>query len=204
MIGESYSVDFGHALVVPVAEVLARAGSQVTYADFQRWGPEVVALPQIRSVIGRDARVTLATIGMGSGTTKGGVACTLVEPGGAGELLGLMFTDGRQHFELDTLQEHVAGHTESRLLFKTALEGSSTVIGNGMVGHHCVARLAGVMPSTPGQFGVVEASVGAAIAAFGVPLEQAVAVAFLHHLTHFVSVTLVGGLQLRKQWQPAS
>jgi Fe-S cluster assembly protein SufD len=103
------------------------------FVDFQRWGPEVVALPQIRSVVGRDARVTLATIGMGSSTTKGAIACNLVEPGSSGELLGLMFADGQQHFELDTLQEHAAGHTESRLLFKTALEGSSTVIGNGMV-----------------------------------------------------------------------
>jgi len=67
-----------------------------------------------------------------------------------------------------------------------------------------VARLAGLLPSTPGQFGVVEAGVVLALAALGVNRNEALAVALLYHLAHFVPITLVGLWELRKQWQVAS
>jgi uncharacterized protein (TIRG00374 family) len=67
-----------------------------------------------------------------------------------------------------------------------------------------VARLAGLLPSTPGQFGVVEAGVVLALMAFGVNRNEALAVALLYHLAHFVPITLVGLWELRKQWQVAS
>jgi hypothetical protein len=62
-----------------------------------------------------------------------------------------------------------------------------------------VARLAGLLPSTPGQFGVVEAGVAAALAAFGIDVNLALAAALLYHLAHFVPVTAVGLWELRRQ-----
>jgi len=67
-----------------------------------------------------------------------------------------------------------------------------------------VARLAGLLPSTPGQFGVVEAGIVLALAALGVDRNEALAVALLYHLAHFVPITLVGLWELRKQWQVVS
>jgi uncharacterized protein (TIRG00374 family) len=66
-----------------------------------------------------------------------------------------------------------------------------------------VARLAGVLPSTPGQFGVIEAGIVVALSALGVDRNQALAAAVLYHLAHFVPVTVVGLWELRKQWAPA-
>lgn len=65
-----------------------------------------------------------------------------------------------------------------------------------------VARLAGLLPSTPGQFGVVEAGLVAALAAFGVDQSVALAVAVLYHAAHFAPITLVGLWELRRQLQP--
>jgi uncharacterized protein (TIRG00374 family) len=64
-----------------------------------------------------------------------------------------------------------------------------------------VARLAGLLPSTPGQFGVVEAGIVLALAALGVDRNEALAAALLYHLAHFIPITIAGLWELRKQWQ---
>jgi uncharacterized membrane protein YbhN (UPF0104 family) len=62
-----------------------------------------------------------------------------------------------------------------------------------------VARLAGLVPSTPGQFGVVEAGLVVTMGALGVPLDRALAAALLYHLAHFIPVTAVGLVEIRRQ-----
>jgi len=65
-----------------------------------------------------------------------------------------------------------------------------------------VARAAGIVPSTPGQFGVQEAGVVVALGLLGIDHNRALAVALLHHMAHFVPVTLVGLVELKRQWVP--
>jgi uncharacterized membrane protein YbhN (UPF0104 family) len=65
-----------------------------------------------------------------------------------------------------------------------------------------VARLAGLLPSTPGQFGVQEAGEVVALSLIGVDHSLALAVALLHHAAHFVPVTLIGLYEMRRQWAP--
>jgi hypothetical protein len=64
------------------------------------------------------------------------------------------------------------------------------------------ARAAGLLPSTPGQFGVQEAGVVVALGLVGVDHNRALAIALLHHMAHFVPVTLIGLVELRRQWVP--
>jgi uncharacterized membrane protein YbhN (UPF0104 family) len=63
------------------------------------------------------------------------------------------------------------------------------------------ARAAGLFPSTPGQFGVQEAAVVLVLHVVGVDDARALAVAVLHHIAHFVPVTVAGLFELRRQWQ---
>lgn len=65
-----------------------------------------------------------------------------------------------------------------------------------------VARAAGLVPSTPGQFGVQEAGVVVALGLLGVDRNRALAVALLHHMAHFIPVTLIGLVELKRQWVP--
>ena len=65
-----------------------------------------------------------------------------------------------------------------------------------------VARAAGLVPSTPGQFGVQEAGVVVALGLVGVDHNRALAVALLHHMAHFVPVTLIGLVEMKRQVVP--
>ena len=65
-----------------------------------------------------------------------------------------------------------------------------------------MARLAGIIPSTPGQFGVQEAGVVVALCLVGVDHNRALAVALLHHMPHFVPVTIIGLYEMRRRWAP--
>jgi uncharacterized protein (TIRG00374 family) len=67
-----------------------------------------------------------------------------------------------------------------------------------------VARGAGLVPSTPGQFGVVEGGLVLVLAPLGVAAPQALAIALVYHLAHFLPVTAVGLWELRRQWQEAT
>lgn len=66
-----------------------------------------------------------------------------------------------------------------------------------------MARAAGIIPSTPGQFGVQEAGEVIALSLVGVDHNRALAVALLHHIAHFLPVTLIGLWEMRRQWTPA-
>ena len=62
-------------------------------------------------------------------------------------------------------------------------------------------NLAILLPSTPGQIGVLEAGAVAALAAFGVPAAPAVAFALVYHAVHFVPSTALGLLGLCLPWR---
>src|SRR5262249_35213055 len=53
--------------------------------------------------------------------------------GSRAEILGVTFGAGKQHFDYNTLQEHVAPHTTSDLLFKAALTDASSEVWYGTV-----------------------------------------------------------------------
>jgi len=55
-----------------------------------------------------------------------------------------------------------------------------------------VMNISTVLPSTPGQLGVFEATTAWALVATGVAPEQALAVGFLYHLVHVVPIFVVG------------
>jgi Fe-S cluster assembly protein SufD len=64
----------------------------------------------------------------------------LREPGSSVKLFGLLLTDGRQHLDFQTCQDHLAPHTESDLLFRSALLDRSRVVFRGVVWLHPQAQ----------------------------------------------------------------
>ena len=61
-------------------------------------------------------------------------------------------------------------------------------------------NLAILLPSTPGQVGVLEAGAVAALVAAGVAPAPALAFALLYHCVHFVPSTALGLLGMRLRW----
>jgi uncharacterized membrane protein YbhN (UPF0104 family) len=61
------------------------------------------------------------------------------------------------------------------------------------------ARLSGIVPTTPGTFGVVEGALVLMLGWMGVPAEEALSAALIYHAVHFVPSTVLGLFEWRRQ-----
>jgi Fe-S cluster assembly protein SufD len=105
-----------------LVEVHARDGAQVRYVSLQRWGGHVRSLNLLRKFLERDSRAESLIVGLGSELTKGRVEAVLRGEGAESQMLGLFVPTQNQHFDYVTHQDHVAPHTTSDLLFKSAVK----------------------------------------------------------------------------------
>jgi Fe-S cluster assembly protein SufD len=123
----------GAALSDAVVEIHAGPGSHVRYVSLQDWGPGVTHLSVQRAEVGRDAEVRSLAVAFGGDLSRTEVESVLAGPGGHSEMLGVYFTDGAQHFDHRSLQDHVAPHCTSDLLYKGALKDASRVVYSGLI-----------------------------------------------------------------------
>jgi Fe-S cluster assembly protein SufD len=118
------------------AEIFAGEGARVTYVSLQRLGRGVLHLATDRLVAGRDAKITTLYTTLGSDVTRADVKCRLKAPGAHVDMLGLYLGEGNQHFDHETLQDHIAPHASSNLLFKGSLTDESRSIFRGLIRVH--------------------------------------------------------------------
>lgn len=118
--------------VSAVTEIVVGDGAQVEYYDINRWGDGVLNFKTVRAVLGRDATFTGLAAGIGAKLTKMRFDVEMPEPGARTELLGVTFGSGKQHFDYNTLQNHVGHHTISDLQFKSALTDSASLVWYGI------------------------------------------------------------------------
>jgi Fe-S cluster assembly protein SufD len=120
-------------VVAGAVEIIVKDGAQVRFVDVQRWGESVQDFVTMRAHLSRDASLQAILLGLGGAITKSRLDVLLNEAGSKADLLGLFFADGDQHFDYDTRQDHIAPHTESDLLFKSALNDRASFVWNGVV-----------------------------------------------------------------------
>lgn len=123
----------GSAFADAVTELIVRDGAQVRYITLKEWGQDVLEVGIIRSHLARDATLHSLLVGLGGKIVKADIESILQGPGANSEMLGLVFADGGQHFDLHTLQEHRAPHTLSDLLYKNAVKDRARSIFVGMI-----------------------------------------------------------------------
>jgi Fe-S cluster assembly protein SufD len=123
----------GSALSDAVVEIYAGPGAHVRYVSLQDWGSGVTHLSVQRAEVGRDADVRSLAVAFGADLSRTEVESILSGPGGHSEMLGVYFTDGSQHFDHRSLQDHVAPHCTSDLLYKGALKDASRVVYSGLI-----------------------------------------------------------------------
>jgi Fe-S cluster assembly protein SufD len=121
------------ALSDAVVEIYAGPGSHVRYVSLQDWGPGVTHLSVQRADVGRDAEVRSLAVAFGADLSRTEIESVLTGPGGHSEMLGVYFTDGSQHFDHRSLQDHLAPHCTSDLLYKGALKDASRVVYSGLI-----------------------------------------------------------------------
>lgn len=141
IVEELGSDDLGKtALSVGAAEIFADEGATVIYTQVQRYGRGVAHLSTDRLVAGRDAKITTLYTAFGGDLGRADVQCRLRAPGSHVDMLGLYIADGTQHFDHQTLQDHIAPHASSNLLFKGALNDSGRSVFRGLIRVHPKAQ----------------------------------------------------------------
>ncbi len=125
--------DSPEALSSAFAQVVVKEGGRLQYVNLQERGQRTWHFATQRASVARDATVDVVVGGLGSYLSKSYVETVLEGPGAEANLVGLVLTDGVQHIDHQTTQDHLAPHTTSNLLLKSALKGHSQSIFLGLV-----------------------------------------------------------------------
>jgi Fe-S cluster assembly protein SufD len=121
------------ALHAGIVEILVAPGGSLRFVELQSWGRHVWNFTHERIRLEKDARLDWIFGAIGSKLTKNFSELDLAGEGATGRMSGFYFTDGTQHLDHDTQQNHLAPHTTSDLLFKGALKGHSRSVWQGMI-----------------------------------------------------------------------
>lgn len=114
-------------------ELIVRDGASLQYASLQDFGSNVWQFNHECGRVGRDGKLDWITSVMGTRLTKAFQTSQLDAPGAWARMSGIFFTNGRQHVDLDTQQNHNAADTTSDLLYKGALKDNSRSVWQGMI-----------------------------------------------------------------------
>jgi len=116
-----------------LVEIHISDNARLQFVELQSWGDNVWNFSHERAQVGRDANLEWIFGALGSNLTKNFSEIDLIGEGATGKMSGFYFTDGKQHLDHDTQQNHLAPHTTSDLLFKGALKDSSRSVWQGMI-----------------------------------------------------------------------
>ena len=144
LIDEGASVTYVHESASPtengvntmhagIVEIKVEQAANLKFVELQSWGKHVWNFSHERARVERDANLDWIFGAIGSRLTKNFTELDLAGQGSTGRMSGFYFTDGVQHLDHDTQQNHFAPNTTSDLLFKAALKGKSRSVWQGMI-----------------------------------------------------------------------
>jgi Fe-S cluster assembly protein SufD len=144
LVDEGASVTYVHESASPteigmdamhagIVEIRVGQGANLKFVELQSWGQHVWNFSHERARVERDGNLDWIFGAIGSRLTKNFTELDLAGEGSTGRMSGFYFTDGKQHLDHDTQQNHFAPHTTSDLLFKGALKGKSRSVWQGMI-----------------------------------------------------------------------
>jgi len=116
-----------------IVEIHVGRNAHLSFVELQSWGSNVWSFTRERARVMGDGSLEWIFGAMGSRLTKNFSDIDLVEPGAKGRMSGFYFTNGEQHLDHDTQQNHLAPNTTSDLLYKGALTGHSRSVWQGMI-----------------------------------------------------------------------
>ena len=125
--------DAEDSLHAGIVELYVGQGANLRFVELQSWGDHVWNITHERARVARDGNLDWVFGAIGSKLTKNFSDLELMGEGSSGRMSGFYFTDGKQHLDHDTQQNHLAPHTNSDLLFKGALKGNSRSVWQGMI-----------------------------------------------------------------------
>jgi len=144
LVDEGASVTYVHEAASPddmaansmhagIVEIQVMQDASLKFVELQSWGRHVWNFSHERVRVERGGNLDWIFGAIGSRLTKNFSELDLAGEGSQGRMSGFYFTDGSQHLDHDTQQNHLAPHTTSDLLFKGALKGKSRSVWQGMI-----------------------------------------------------------------------
>jgi Fe-S cluster assembly protein SufD len=144
LVDEGASVTYVHESASPddmasnsmhagIVEIQVMQNASMRFVELQSWGRHVWNFSHERARVERNGNLDWIFGAIGSRLTKNFSELDLAGEGAQGRMSGFYFTDGNQHLDHDTQQNHLAPHTTSDLLFKGALKGKSRSVWQGMI-----------------------------------------------------------------------
>ena len=123
----------GQTMHSGIIEIHVSARANLRFVELQSWGEHVWNFTHKRARVERDGNLDWVFAAVGSHLTKDFSDLDLNGEGAFGRMSGFYFTDGTQHLDHDTQQNHMAPNTTSDLLFKGALKDNSRSVWQGMI-----------------------------------------------------------------------
>lgn len=116
-----------------VSDLHVGRGAKVTYLAAQNWGEEVASIKINTTAVERDGHVTSLHLNLGGRYSRLESLNRLDGPGARSDMLSATVATGAQEFDQRTLQDHLAPHTFSDLLYKNSLSDKSKTIFSGLI-----------------------------------------------------------------------
>lgn len=125
--------DEAEGLVNGVVELVVGQNARLRYVSAQELNERTWVFGAQRAIVARDGHVDWVTLGFGSKNGKVFLETKLDGPGAHATVTGAYASRGRQHLDVDTLQEHAAENTTSDLAFRGILNDRSSTVWRGMI-----------------------------------------------------------------------
>jgi Fe-S cluster assembly protein SufD len=129
----SHTEAHGQTMHAGIVEIHVGEAASLRFVELQSWGEHVWNFSHERVRVYQDGNIDWIFGAIGSHLTKNFSDLDLLGAGSTGRMSGFYFTDGVQHLDHDTQQNHMAPHTTSDLLFKGALKDRSRSVWQGMI-----------------------------------------------------------------------
>jgi Fe-S cluster assembly protein SufD len=132
---EDYASDEadGESLATGAVEIVTGQASRLRYANLQEWNTQTWHFNRLKAETGRDSRIDWLFVAVGGKVHRAEVDAALTGQGSETELVGLIFGDGSQQFDHQTLQDHIGNDTRSDLNFKAALAEAASSNFQGLI-----------------------------------------------------------------------
>jgi Fe-S cluster assembly protein SufD len=129
----SHTETDGQSMHTGIVELQIGKGAKLRFVELQSLGEHFWNFSHERARVEQDGNLDWIFGAIGSRLTKNFSDMDLAGRGSSGRMSGFYFTDGIQHLDHDTQQNHLAPDTTSDLLFKGALKDHSRSVWQGMI-----------------------------------------------------------------------
>src|SRR5688500_6195885 len=119
-----------------VVELYAGDGARIDYVTIQEWSPTTAGFLTQRVDLGQDAFINMVHVGLGALYSRVTPEVLMRGKGSGTDILGLVFGEKNQVFDVHTYQDHMAPFTASDQLFKTAMRDRARLDYEGMINIH--------------------------------------------------------------------